>query len=380
MDLPPPANSNAPISRSPITLADLTGDLLWPQIFHAARLAMSPGRLLIAFAVVVIVFSIDSAAQKLGVTAEGATAGPAQSLLVAIQEQIANYFTSVFRAAASTPLKPWTYSPEPPKTVHWTYVFLALPAFLVFAIGGTAICRSVACDYAARVKLRWTESLGFAVGRAASVVFAQLAPLVLVAVIVGVLWVGGFILQWPVVNILGGVLYGLGVVLGFVAAFVLTVYIFGQMLLAPAVAANAADGFGAIERAYAYVLGRPGRLLLYVLLAAGQGVIALVVASAITIGAGSIVSQITRAPSPESLVDAAWHVKTAARLVSIWNAAIGALLVAYFVSFYYSASTIIYLLLRRLIDGQDVAEVWMPGLIDSTLAKATDRTADPIRN
>ncbi len=354
-----------------MTLADITGDLLWPQLFHAARLALSPGRLLIAFAVVVIIFSLDSALP-------GPKPGPAQALLNAAQEQITSYLASVFRATTHTPLKPWTYNPEQPVTLTWLSALMALPALVIFVIGGGAISRSVACDYGANVRLRWTESLGFAVGRAWSLAFAQLAPLALIGAIVAIIWLSGFLLQWPVVNLLGGLLYGLGLALGLLAAVLFTIYLAGQMLLAPAVAANGADGFGAIERAYAYVLSHPGRLILYTLIAAAQGILALTIASAIIIGAGSLVSQVTRAPAPppDALAEIPWHVKRTLTLIEIWNAAIGALLVAYAVSFYFTASTLIYLLMRRMTDGQDAAEIWMPGYIDSTRAKATDRTAD----
>jgi hypothetical protein len=48
------------------------------------------------------------------------------------------------------------------------------------------------------------------------------------------------------------------------------------------------------------------------------------------------------------------------RVVNFWTGALELLLGAFFVSYFFTASTILYLLLRRLCDGQDVAELWMP--------------------
>lgn len=356
-----------PIARSPVTLADITGDLLWPQLLESARLALSPGRLLLAMFVVVGVFIFDSLASKLGAPAPG----PAQAALVSLKEAAVRFVSSGVPGSAL----PRTFA-DPLASTPWYTWLLALPALVIFVVGGAAISRSVACQHAARVRLTWAESLGFALGRSFHLLLAHLGPLVLVGVCLGVLWLAGWLLQWPITNVIAGAGYGLYLLVGLIASLILTGLVLGQSLLVPAVACDAADGFGAVERAFAYTSGRTGRLLLYTLIATVHGLLAFVIVSMVIVGAGVLVEMLTHPPVPGDVgaTDIAWHTKAAARLVSTWNAALGGVLMAYVVSFYFTASTIIYLLLRRLCDGQDVAEVWMPGMIDQTLAAAGKRS------
>ncbi len=48
------------------------------------------------------------------------------------------------------------------------------------------------------------------------------------------------------------------------------------------------------------------------------------------------------------------------RIVNFWTGALELLIGALLTSFYFTASTLLYLLLRRICDGQDVAELWTP--------------------
>ena len=41
------------------------------------------------------------------------------------------------------------------------------------------------------------------------------------------------------------------------------------------------------------------------------------------------------------------------------------------------SSTVLYLAMRRLVDGQDLHEIWMPGMVEGTQARATASAPGP---
>jgi hypothetical protein len=53
--------------------------------------------------------------------------------------------------------------------------------------------------------------------------------------------------------------------------------------------------------------------------------------------------------------------------VGFWQGLIIMLVAAYIIAYLFSASTMIYLLMRRACDGQDIQEIWVPGLVPGTL-------------
>ena len=60
------------------------------------------------------------------------------------------------------------------------------------------------------------------------------------------------------------------------------------------------------------------------------------------------------------------HSQLAAWFVSFWQTVVVCLVAGYVFSYYFGASTIVYLLMRRACDGQDIAEIWQAGEISGT--------------
>jgi hypothetical protein len=48
---------------------------------------------------------------------------------------------------------------------------------------------------------------------------------------------------------------------------------------------------------------------------------------------------------------------------------------AYAMSVVFTGLTIVYLLLRRVVDGQHISDIWMPGLLPGTVATREPSTA-----
>ena len=173
---------------------------------------------------------------------------------------------------------------------------------------------------------------------------------------------------------------------GFVIAFLIIGYALGASLLIPAVACEKCDAADALQRAYAYVIRRPlhllgygliavlGMVLGYVLVSLFAGLIVNVTAaivgaftnnSAMRVAGGFELFDLT--PAVDTGIHDAWHTEWSAWLVTFWQTLIVSLVAAYVLAYYFGASTIVYLLMRRACDGQAVEEIWRRGLVPGTL-------------
>jgi hypothetical protein len=244
---------------------------------------------------------------------------------------------------------------------------------LIHCIGGTALARMTARDMVGGEIIRPTQALGYSIAKCRDSVTAMvLFPLVAVILAAIVLGVGGVVLRIPGLNILGGLVYGLLILLSLIAVLIAVGFVGAVSLMIPAVAVDNADGFDAQQRAYAYLISRPARLLLYTLLALVQAAIAVsliwfianvtlgLTASLTEIIGGDAAQQVTS--GAKRLTDHAptWELSMtqslAAGLIDIWTALLGGLVAAFGVSFYYASQTIIYLLMRWAVDGQAIEE------------------------
>ena len=261
----------------------------------------------------------------------------------------------------------------------FTIVFGVL-IMLIFGMGGGALSRMAVCDAARREHLRGRDAVDFALENWVKLVLAPFLPL-LIAGAAAIVLVGLGLLFAPWLDVIGGPLYGLGIVFGFLLAFLLLGYAVGFPLLVPAIAAENCDAADAQQRAYAYVLNRPLHMIGYVAtglvgLTLGYFVVAIlavgvlnftaalmgaVLDSSALVGAGGFRIFDLSQPTPGAIHET-WHDMWAAMAVSFWKHLIIDLVVAWVVSYFFSCSTTIYLLMRRACDGQDMQEIWRPGL------------------
>lgn len=365
----------------PLRLADLTDDLLWPRLLRAAPLAMRPARVVIAFFTLLaisLIWRVPGYLPKIGgdaflSDAAAALRSAADTGQLARTDGLLNgvgafFSTFLFGVPASLLMS------------HpvWTIV-LTLLTLPILAMGGGAISRLVACEFSQCVMIPWTEALGLVLRRKTSLIGAALSPLVIAGGTLLSISVGGWLLlNWPGVNLLGATLYPLFIAGGFVVSIILIGYLLGQCLLTPAVVCENTDAIDAMQRAYAYVIASPLRLLLYSAVLVAQlvavaGMLGLIVGAALQVASaastaftGTEAAVMVHGGAPEG---STWS--AGASLISFWTAIPTALISAFMLSFYFSGSTILYMLLRRLNDGQDPAEIWMPGLVPGTLASTT---------
>jgi hypothetical protein len=294
--------------------------------------------------------------------------------------ELADFFSGVKNLFVGTPLSLWNH--DKIFTIVYGLLFVVL-----IAVGGGALSRMAAVEIAQGEKLRLQDSLDFALGSWRRLVLSLLLPLLIAAFLVVLLLVGGWFLMLPWVDLLGGVLYGVALLIGFGVVFLMVGYALGFSLLVPAVACENCDAADAQQRAYAYVLSRPLHLLGYgVVLIVGL-VLGFVLAGLFAVAllnvTGALLDAVTANPAVEgaygfALFDLApgrtasvplqAHSEWSAWLVVFWQTVVVSLVAGYVFANYFGASTIIYMLMRRACDGQEMSEIWQPGVVPGTTA------------
>lgn len=394
------AGTSVVFSRSPVTLADLLEGLLWPKLLRAAGLALNPGRIWLASFLIVAVFALDTTWRSwFGGRTEPGPMGPLISSIADIRQPAGTLYTALLPHVQNGA---WVWSPDlqvagralldlfitvptgmivtPDGSVGAgiaaTLVLLPISVLILAVIGG-AICRSVAVEFSTGAVIPWTRALGFAISRWGSLFGAVVGP-VLVVWGVCLLMLGlGWLMKWPVLNLVGGVFFPIVLLLSLLASLFMAAYVMGQMMLIPAVACDGADGFDAVQRAYAYTYGRPLRLVGYLLILLLAGTVASVLLASfasLTLALAERTTGITLdAPSAAAgEVDAAgtvsgWLERATRLMVGFWSSIVRIAVAAYVLSFYFAGSTVVYLIMRKLNDDQDLRDVWMPGAVEGTV-------------
>ena len=277
---------------------------------------------------------------------------------------------------------------------HPVYAVLFFAWFLlVWSLFGGAIARIAAVHVARDEKISVRQALRFSISKVLSFLFAPLIPLLIILVIgVIVSAVGWVLLHIPVV---GPVIMGLVFFLALLAGFIMTLVALGTIggfnLMFPTVAVEGSDSFDAISRSFSYVFARPWRMLWYTLVSLVYGGIAylfvrffLFVMLSLThffvgwwlggqparhwngpASPADPPAVIWPAPTWDNLtynVDYA-HLETsediAAAEISFWVYLTVGLLGAFAISFYFSANTIVYYLMRREVDATELDDVYV---------------------
>lgn len=249
---------------------------------------------------------------------------------------------------------------------------------------GGAIARMAALHATRNTPPPLADAIRYATSRWVWFFLTPALPLIFTGLVVAVLAAfGGIFFNLPILDVVGGLSFVVPLVCGVIITMLLTLWVTAGSLLYPAIAIEATDGFDAVSRAFGYVLGRPGRWLFYNLLLLVYGaltclLVALVLCLTVKITRWSVGLLVINDAGPQlNRFDAifpntqqagqdgdSWSQldvwgKTAASMVRLWVHLVRLLLPAYAVSFYFSANTWIYLLLRRWTDGTEFDNVFV---------------------
>lgn len=271
---------------------------------------------------------------------------------------------------------------------HPFYFVLFGTLFLVvWSLFGGAIARIAAVHVADEGrKLSVRQGLSFAVSKFLSFLSAPLIPALIILVLGLVLAVGGLLLYIPWLGeIVVSALYFLALAAGFVMTLVLLGTAGGFNLMYPTIAVEGSDSFDAISRSFSYLYAKPWRMLFYSAVALAYGAICylfvrlfiflMLLLTWFFVGlfvtrkaANADYLWNTLLPRPNADGSLSYDVNYqalsptqdfSAFLLSFWVYLTIAMLGAFAISFYFSASTIIYFLMRREVDATEMDDVYL---------------------
>ncbi len=279
---------------------------------------------------------------------------------------------------------------------HPFFALLFVPvALLIWSLFGGAVCRIAAVQFARDDTITSKQAVQFAWGKLFSGFFmAPVFPLGICLVIGLMLIAGGVFLSIPWVgDVIGGLLFFLALLGGTLIALLLVGTVAGGSLFWPSVAVEGSDGFDAVQRSLSYVFGRPLRATWYafwlvvmgafgwllmmfiVWLAAASTHLFVGIGSGLFGGLPDAPDKLTRlwdVPTFENLHQIAGPLRSVevvgAGLVAVWVMLLWGTAWSFLASFYFSGSTVAYLLLRRDVDGTDLSDISYQEEEDDTMS------------
>ena len=180
--------------------------------------------------------------------------------------------------------------------------------------------------------------------------------------------VGVVLFNIPGLNVLGGLLFALMLFAGFVAACCLVFAALGAGMLPSALAVEGTDAFDVVSRVFTFLLYRPMRYLILSVVMLIYGALTYLIVGFIVFltlwftrsATGVWVSDFdqllpaAKLGQPLGELDPAGLSSTdkaASWLIRVWSALLFGVSIAYAASYFFTAQTWIYLLLRRDVDG-----------------------------
>ena len=352
-----------------VMLGDLIEELIWPRVLRAPALALSPNRLVsgcVGFFLITIVVRLFQLFR--GDTAQNNESIPILDSLGDLGYRALDSLWSLDPSSLfSVIIETATMLRD---TVMHNPVIssgLGIPIVLILSLTGGAISRSAAFEFAqGRIATR-EETLHFTLQRTWQFLLAVIAPIAFSVIIFLLIALGGLLLSVPVVDIFGALLYGIGLVLGIIATLVLLLHVIASPIIIPALATEGTDAFDAIQRCYAYVVGRPLRYLIYVFILTLMGAFAAAIFAMIA----QVSIEMTDWAATFFANDATDRVLTgqgelgatkslANNIVEFWHGIVEILIAGYLISLFFTSSTLLYLAVRRICDGQGISEIWEP--------------------
>ena len=279
--------------------------------------------------------------------------------------------------------------------IRWTQILWLL---CVWSFFGTAISRLAAVQFALDERVSLKHAARFA---GSKFLWAFSAPLMPMAGVL-LLWffcvAGGWIGRIPAAGpIIVGTLWIIPLLLAFAMVLLLIGLAFGWPLMIATISTQGSDAFDGFSRSFDYVYSRFWHLVWYLIVAAAYGMLMLFVvwgiaiwlaalaASSVAAGMGADFQHIAGGDVPSLFApletgQISFTSPTfAGRCVSGWLYALALLVAGYAVSYFWSASTIIYFLLRQSEDANHLSEVYLPreepsdGLVQIAGVAASDQ-------
>lgn len=270
-------------------------------------------------------------------------------------------------------------------------LFLLVGLAVIWTVAGGAICRIAAMQLARDDLLTLRQGVEFSLGKLwQGFVTALGVPLGLCLVVVFLMILGGVVLRIPWLgDVVGGAAFPLALLGGVVVAGLLVGLLTGGHLFCPAVAWEACDGFEAFSRGFSYVFTRPWKTLWYAAFSLFYAAVSWLIVNLAVLFALSVTRNVISFGTspfgwwkrvggdvPRSKLEVLWPLGESyelyrapdwstlgffeyipAVLIGFWVLLVILSMWGFLASFYFTACTVSYCLLRRDVDGTDVDEV-----------------------
>jgi len=370
-------------------LDELLAELTWPKLWRAARLALRPARVGLA------TFYLLGAALLLSL-ADRIDRTPDHNILAEHLDQSRTGLITLASAvrkmdlmgASAGLLEAFILAPVAAiQAAPVTCGVIGLALLIWTAVMGGAISRSAATELAWARTIPWPTALAMALSRWKSLVGAMVIPLMLIWLAAFALMITGWALfSVGILSLIGGLGWILFLVVGAVATLVMLGWCLGQWLLVPAVMCEGADAIDAVQHSFAMVFARPLRLIVCLLMLLVQGVLLALAVGLVTITAIALAKVCagawldadhrailggTTSILPVDGASVPGIRKAGAGLVKVTTTVFGAAAIGVIVSYVWCAATALFLVMRRACDGQDISELWSPGMIGGTMSATT---------
>ena len=391
----------------------LFDDLLLPRIFQAFRMSIQPTKLLIALSALAIICLAGWLMDK-GKTVVGRGDGVTELQIYMTSPSLLQHFietnkelTDERRGVFSTL---WDFAAERFhgavdsvfvfdvrgvgqniigyfRAIGWALkhhsvyciVFMII-TLAVISVAGGAVCRIAALQFARGEKPGLTEAVRFSIKRLASFFAAPLAPVGIIVFVGLFVFLLGLIGNIPWAGeLIIGVFMLLAVIAGALMAVILIGAVAGLNLMFPAVAYDGSDCFDAISRSFSYVYAKPWRMVFYSAVAAAYGSICYTfvrlfaflllwithLSLRLGVWSNERLTAIWQEPDWKQLLFRPnwealnWPQSIAAFLVYLCVLAVVGLLVSFIMSFFFSANTIIYALMRKKVDNTALEDIYI---------------------
>lgn len=363
-----PANVREPS----VMLSDLTGDLLWPRVLRAPALALTPSRLISGSICAFLLALVIQLASVLKPADENATGGAYNEFLT-VGDQLNTISRNLVESALA--LDPLAFA-QSIGSAAWVIrdtvmqsplisLIIGLPLIAILCVAGGTISRSTAVEFAYGRFATRDDTLGFTLRRIRQFVGAVIGPIAACVIVFLLIAIGGLLLSVPVLDVVGSILYAIALCLGILATVVLMLHVLALPMIVPAMAVEGTDSFDAIQRSYAYVVGKPLRYLSYAVILLLLGVLSAAIFTLVARGSIEMTDwaasffasdSTTRVLTAEGELGATKG--TAHSIIQIWRTIIELVVAGYVISLFFTSSTLLYLVVRRVCDGQDMNEVW----------------------
>lgn len=295
----------------------------------------------------------------------------------------------------------------------------ALWAIVVWAFFGGILSRIAAVQLGLEERLSLASAARFAVRKCRAYIAAPLLPLFVVVLLVLPLAIMGAFLRFDIGVLMAGIFWPLALLFGVLIMLVVAGLALGFPLMWATISTDATDSFDAISRGYSYVGQRPLNYLFYALVSLAIGVVGWIIINTLAAlaiyltgwgaswGSGEPRWQHV-ASTPAWMVQAQTWLpiplepvagipsgpqlrgvgRAGAGLIAFWTGCVRLLALSYAYSFFWTAATGIYLLLRRDADATELDEVFVEGEDDPSslppvqsdsagVSVLADETAEP---